>query len=112
MEKWNTAPDSLAKNFESGYRIDISSYSDFVPIACHQEVELQFQKIKPKHPKVSVIIPCYKQSQFLPEAVESVVNQTYQDWECIIINDGSPDDTSEVAHRLIAKYHDKQIRLN
>jgi glycosyltransferase involved in cell wall biosynthesis len=40
-----------------------------------------------------------------------VIKQTYQDWECIIINDGSPDHTSDIAHQLIANYPDKSIRL-
>ncbi|HHT9135737.1 MAG TPA: glycosyltransferase [Candidatus Wunengus sp. YC60] len=60
---------------------------------------------------VSVIIPCYNQALFLPEVVESVVNQAFTDWECIIVNDGSPDNTSEVARQLIGKYYDKQIML-
>jgi glycosyltransferase involved in cell wall biosynthesis len=46
---------------------------------------------------VSIIIPCYNQAQYLAEALESVLNQTHQAWECIIINDGSPDNTEEVA---------------
>lgn len=67
--------------------------------------------IREEKPAVSVIIPCYNQSQYLPEAVESVVNQTYQNWECIIVNDGSPDNTNEVAQELIAKYPTKRIVL-
>ena len=59
--------------------------------------------------KVSIIIPCYNQAQYLPDAVESVVNQTYKDWECIIVNDGSPDNTSKAARKLMAKYHDRRI---
>ncbi len=62
-------------------------------------------------PLVSVIIPCYKHACFLPEAVESVVAQTFSDWEIVIVNDGSPDDTSGVARRLIAQYPDRRIRL-
>jgi glycosyltransferase involved in cell wall biosynthesis/SAM-dependent methyltransferase len=62
-------------------------------------------------PAVSVVIPCYNQAEFLPEAVQSIVNQTFRDWECIIVDDGSTDETSEVADSLIAKYADKRIRL-
>lgn len=47
--------------------------------------------------KVSVIIPCYNQAQYLPEALASVQAQTFQAWECIIVNDGSPDNTAVVA---------------
>ena len=46
---------------------------------------------------VSVIVPCYNYAHFLGEALDSVLAQTYPHWECIIINDGSPDNTEEVA---------------
>lgn len=61
-------------------------------------------------PVVSVIIPCYGQAMYLPEAIESVVAQTYPSWEAIIVNDGSPDDTAAVARRLVA-VHGPRIRL-
>jgi len=47
--------------------------------------------------KVSIVIPCYKQAHWLAEAIESAINQTYKDFEIIVVNDGSPDNTSEVA---------------
>ena len=50
-----------------------------------------------KQPLVSVIVPCYNYAHFLGEALDSVLAQTYPHWECIIINDGSPDNTEEVA---------------
>ncbi|MFA6175946.1 MAG: glycosyltransferase, partial [Phycisphaerae bacterium] len=62
-------------------------------------------------PTVSLIIPCYNQAHFLPEAVASVVAQTYSGWEIIIVNDGSPDDTSRVAQELIELYPGRRIRL-
>ncbi|MRX67906.1 Glycosyltransferase involved in cell wall bisynthesis [Flavobacterium resistens] len=57
--------------------------------------------------KVSVIVPCYNQAQYLDEALISVLNQTYSNWECIIVDDGSPDNTEDVA----SKWCDKDPRF-
>lgn len=62
--------------------------------------------------KVSIIVPCYNQAHFLNEAVTSILRQTYANWECIIVNDGSTDDTESVAKKLIESderiiYHEK-----
>lgn len=57
---------------------------------------------------VSVIIPCYNYGRFLAEALESIINQTYADWECIIVNDGSDDQTEEVAYIYVNK--DKRFK--
>lgn len=58
--------------------------------------------------KVSIIVPCYNQGQYLSETLDSVISQTYQDWECIIIDDGSIDNTASVAKELLVK--DPRIR--
>lgn len=54
-------------------------------------------------PRISVIVPCYRQAQFLPEALASVQSQTFPDWKCIIVNDGSPDNTAAVAREWVRK---------
>lgn len=48
-------------------------------------------------PLISIIVPCYKQAQYLEECLQSVLAQTYSNWECIIVNDGSPDNTESIA---------------
>jgi glycosyltransferase involved in cell wall biosynthesis len=55
-------------------------------------------------PLVSVIIPCFNQARFLTDAVDCLLKQAYENWECIIVNDGSTDDTKEVAQELSEKY--------
>lgn len=52
-------------------------------------------------PLVSIIVPCYKQAEYLPVTLNSVLAQTYPNWECVIVNDGSPDNTEEVAKRYV-----------
>jgi len=52
---------------------------------------------------VSVVIPCYNQAKYLPEALQSIWSQTHQNWECIIVNDGSPDESDSVAEAWCAK---------
>ena len=46
---------------------------------------------------VSIIVPCFNMEEFLEETLNSVLSQTYSKWECIIINDGSSDNTESIA---------------
>jgi len=52
---------------------------------------------------ISVIVPCYNQASYLSEALDSVLNQSYINWECIIVNDGSTDDTEGIAQQYTSK---------
>jgi glycosyltransferase involved in cell wall biosynthesis/polysaccharide pyruvyl transferase WcaK-like protein/MoaA/NifB/PqqE/SkfB family radical SAM enzyme len=74
-------------------------------------VSERYTKLPESTIRISVIIPCYNYAKYLREAVESVIAQTFQDFEIIIINDGSTDNTKEVAESLIAKYPNYPIRL-
>ena len=53
---------------------------------------------------VSIIIPVYNVSLYIERCIKSVMNQTYQDIECILVNDASPDNSITIAERLIADY--------
>jgi len=59
--------------------------------------------------KVSVVIPCYNQARFLPEAIESVLSQGYPDFEVVVVDDGSQDETFEVAAGYAAR--DRRVRF-
>lgn len=63
--------------------------------------------------KVSIIVPCYNYAHFMEEALESILAQSYTNWECVIINDGSTDNTEQIALRYCSqdvrfKYYDKE----
>ena len=56
-----------------------------------------------KNRLISIIVPCYNQAHFLSESLQSVLNQTYTNWECVIVNDGSSDNTEEIALKWCEK---------
>ena len=60
-----------------------------------------------KHPKISVCIPVHNGELFLAEAIESIVDQTFEDWEIIICDDGSTDSTKQILAHYAAKLADK-----
>src|SRR4051794_14509566 len=59
-------------------------------------------------PTVSIIMPAFNRAQWLPLSVGSVLQQTYADWELIIVDDGSTDDTRAVVEQFQAQ--DNRIR--
>lgn len=54
-----------------------------------------------KQVKISVLIPAYNSAKTIVEALESIKNQTYQNWEIILINDGSQDETETILRRYL-----------
>jgi glycosyltransferase involved in cell wall biosynthesis len=67
--------------------------------------------IQPSPPLTSIIIPCYNYARFLPDAFASVLAQTVVNWELIIVDDGSSDETLTTAQQLIARHPDRRMRL-
>ncbi len=63
--------------------------------------------MKNKSPKTSVVIPTYNRAKLLPHSIESVLSQTFQDFELIIVDDGSIDKTEKVVKKFQKK--DKRI---
>lgn len=60
-------------------------------------------------PQVSIITPCYNASRYISQTIDSVLTQTFTDWEMIIVDDGSKDDSSEIVEKYVKK--DSRIRL-
>ena len=60
--------------------------------------------------KFTVIIPTYNDAESINETLESVVKQTYQNWELLISDDGSTDHTKEIVNKFIKKYNESRIK--
>ena len=58
-------------------------------------------------PKASIVIPAYNAGAYIIKTLDSIVSQSLDDFECLVIDDGSTDNTAE----LVAAYHDARIRL-
>ena len=65
-----------------------------------------------RYPTVSVIVTCYNYAQYLEGCLRSILNQTYQDFELLIINDGSTDNTDEVVARFLDNEKIRYIKQN
>ena len=52
---------------------------------------------------LSIIVPVYNTSKFIPQCVESILNQTYKDFEIILVNDGSTDNSKEICEEYANK---------
>ena len=104
-------PDSLARCFEAGARLDVAAYDGFIPNACHQEMPLQFMPNRhvPElpEPRLTVVMPTRNAAPFLHEAVESILAQTMSNFEFIIVEDASTDGSAAV----LAAFHDPRLRI-
>ena len=54
-------------------------------------------------PLVSIVVPIYNSASYLSRCLDSILKQTFTKWECILINDGSTDNSSEIAQNYVAR---------
>jgi glycosyltransferase involved in cell wall biosynthesis len=105
--------EELASRFERGESIKVEAYANHTPSACHEEVELIFSKEKVRGrqglatPLISVVMPVYNGERFLAEAIESILNQTLRNFEFIIVDDASTDNTPVI----LEQYSQKDRRI-
>lgn len=59
--------------------------------------------------QISIIVPVYKTEKYLSICIESIINQTFQDWELILVDDGSPDNCGDICDEYANK--DKRIKV-
>lgn len=79
------------------------------PVAMQRYADLYNSVTKQDGPKISVVIPCYNLAQYLSDAVTSILAQTEQDFEIIIVDDASPDNTAEIADGFALR--DSRVRV-
>jgi glycosyltransferase involved in cell wall biosynthesis len=73
-----------------------------------ERVPFVFEKVNLKYPEeikglVSIIVPIYNVEPYLREALDSVIAQSFENWEAILVNDGSPDKCSEICEEYVKK---------
>ena len=59
------------------------------------------------HPLITVVIPAYNQANYLAAAIQSVLAQSYPNWELLVVNDASPDATNQI----VGQFSDPRVRL-
>ena len=59
----------------------------------------------------SVIVPIYKVEKYLPDCVNSILNQTYKDFELLLVDDGSPDNCPQMCDDLLLKIAELELYI-
>lgn len=73
----------------------------------HNKYQNMIRALSPSTPLVTIIVPFFNQELFLQECIESVIQQSFQDWELLLINDGSTDNSPLIAQEFVNQFPDK-----
>ena len=107
---YNALEQTFTNRIKSSFKYELSGCSDIqkdnVRIMAN-DILSQDLYFKLYEPRISVLMPAYNAEKFVAEAIESIINQTYKNFEFIIINDGSTDNTA----KIIQKYADQDKRI-
>lgn len=83
------------------------TFEQFADTLLLSREEFRFSQTKPETPLFSIIVPVYNTQRFLPLCLKSLINQTFDNFEIICVNDGSPDDSE----KLLQEYAEKDARI-
>ncbi len=101
IEGWGFEPFNVYMDLY--FQMYYSKYNEAYPVAYKKAKEIYDKS----NPKVSIIMPCYNAEKYIEKAVQSVLDQTYRNFELIIIDDDSTDKTWEI----IKQYAKKDFRV-
>ncbi len=134
-----TRLDPVEHYVRTGWRLGLSPHPDFDPAAHAAANPFLFrQKLNPflhwlstrplapapeaiparapaprPRPRVSVIVPCYNHARYLPERLDSIYGQTFDDFEVILLDDASNDGSAAILERYAARYPERtQLEIN
>ena len=99
---------SLFDFLKENNHIDLTKFKQYVK-DCNNSINYDRDKIYNIHPYISVCIPVYNMENYIEKNLLSIINQSFQDFEIIIVNDASQDNTENIIKRF--QTTDKRIKL-
>lgn len=99
------------KSKKGSYAKDLLAYIKkyALPVGDNTDIKYLGSNTQLKEPKISVIMPCYNSEKFVQKSIESVINQTYRNWELLCVNDRSADNTLQILNQYAKK--DTRIKV-